>query len=388
MKYFTRNNIQRVYGNDFNHVKIFYFFSFLIFFASGLFAAPLGTNYPSAQGRTPAQARELVVEAGKKYLGVPYVYAGLSNRGLDCSGFIRVSYNDALGIPFAQMPASAAGQHSWAERVPIANAQPGDLLFFRTGTTSAVTHVGLYLGNRQFLHAASAGPRTGIIYSNLDESYYAERFVSAGRAIPAGSASSSSSNRQRNTEPSGESSNREKKPEKKRDPEDKLGFFVSAGAAPIWTFVFVNDTIYRGFSTHVGIGKEFTQRFSLGFELRPEKDRIFDIYRMPITLSWAPGKMFRFFGGPVISFSDTASFDFIGTEGSVSEQAYDCAPTWFGAAGVTFTPFVFNIKSNEIAPYAEASWMNYRHKITGESRASDISASFRVTTGLRWRMHL
>ena len=384
MKYFTRNYLQRADGNDLSYVKIFFFFAILIFFSVGLFAAPLGTNYPSAQGKTPAQARQLVVEAGKKYLGVPYVYAGLSNRGLDCSGFIRVSYNDALGIPFARMPASAAGQHSWAERVSIANAQPGDLLFFRTGTTSAVTHVGLYVGNRQFLHAASAGPRTGIIYSNLDETYYSERFVSAGRAIPAGSSSSSGATRQRTPEPSND---RPKNTEAKKGSSDNLGFFVSAGAAPIWNIINVNGQILRGLSTHVGVGKEFSSRFTLGFELRPGYDFIFDLFRMPITLSLSPGKMFTFFGGPVISFTDTASFEYTNNKGAVSTQEYDCAPTWFGTAGVTFTPFVFNIKSNDIAPYIEASWMRYS-RINEPNRNPDLSSWIRVTTGLRWRLHL
>ena len=353
-------------------------FTVLSFFAVGLFAAPLGTNYPSAQGKTPAQARVLVVEAAKKYIGVPYVYAGLSNRGLDCSGFIRVSYHDALGIPFASMPASAAGQHSWAEPVNISNAQPGDLVFFKTGATSAVTHVGLYVGDRRFLHAASAGPNTGIIYSNLDEAYYSQRFVSAGRAIPAGS-SSSGSNRQRNPGSSGDTDKKE------------LGFFVSVGAAPDWNIFYLNQELIRGFSSHIGIGKKFTSWFSLGLEFRPEYDNALrfqgesGIFRLPITLSWAPNENLRFFGGPVIYFNDPVSSQFNFRE---SLYNYSYKTEWFGTAGITYTPFVFRFKNNDIAPYLEAAWQRHTSHNTGFNLIPDLMSWTRVSTGLRWRLHL
>jgi hypothetical protein len=57
-------------------------------------------------------------------------------------------------------------------------------LFFRTGANANITHVALYLGNRRFIHSASAGANTGVIYSSLDEEYWARTFAGAGRVFP------------------------------------------------------------------------------------------------------------------------------------------------------------------------------------------------------------
>jgi len=148
----------------------------------GIFAAPLGTVYPKAPNTPPAKVREMVLEAAKKYIGTPYAFTGMSSRGVDCSGFIYLSFSDALGV---SMPRSAAALQNWAEAIPLDRIQPGDLLFFRTGSTNAINHVGLYAGERRFLHAASAGPQTGVIYSSLDEQYYINTYASAGRVLPA-----------------------------------------------------------------------------------------------------------------------------------------------------------------------------------------------------------
>jgi len=364
--------------------RIIFFFLFIFAAAGFTAAAPLGTNYPKVPRATPAEARALVVEAAKKYIGTPYVYAGLSSRGLDCSGFIRVSYNDALGIPMTSMPASAAGQHSWAERVPIANAQPGDLVFFRTGTTSAVTHVGLYVGNRQFLHAASAGARTGIIYSNLDENYYAERFVSAGRALPAASGSvSSGSGRQRDPAGTGRNSGSSSSGGQKNKTGSSFPFYISVAAAPTWNIFYINEEVIRGFSSHIGVGAEFAPKFDLGIELRPEYDNVLGVFRLPVTLSWGPSEKLRFFAGPVLSIESDASFDYDGTI-----QNYSGGTNWFGAAGITFLPVIIEAKRSDFAPYLEGAWQGYSSDNATSEFVPDLTAWFRFSTGIRWRLFI
>jgi len=171
-------------SNCFNHIFFIrtLFLIVLIFSAAWIFSAPLGPAYPKAPNTSPDKAREMVINAAKRYIGTPYVYEGMSSSGLDCSGFIFLSFHDALGV---SMPRSAQNLHQWAEVISLEVIQPGDLLFFRTGSTSAVTHVGLYAGDRRFLHAASAGSQTGVIYSSLDEQYYINTYVGAGRALPA-----------------------------------------------------------------------------------------------------------------------------------------------------------------------------------------------------------
>ena len=161
-------------------MKILFTVLFLLF-AMGLFAAPLGNDYPDAPGATPVEARLLVIDAALQYFGTPYRFAGLTKEGLDCSGFIFVSFHDALGVA---LPRSSAGLFSMAEEIPKENLQPGDLVFFKTNFSQTVNHVGLYVGNRRFLHSASAGPQTGVILSNLNERYYVEVYASAGRLLP------------------------------------------------------------------------------------------------------------------------------------------------------------------------------------------------------------
>ena len=126
-------------------------------------------------------ARLRVIEVSKKYLGTPYRYNGISALGIDCSGLIYLSFNEALGV---SLPRSSSGLYTWTVRTTIERAQPGDLLFFRTGASISITHVGLYLGNRLFIHTASSGSNTGVIYSSLDESYWARAYAGAGRAFP------------------------------------------------------------------------------------------------------------------------------------------------------------------------------------------------------------
>ena len=158
-------------------------FSFmLIFSAVWLFAAPLEGGFATEEkAQAYLNARLKVIEAAKKHEGVPYLFGGMTPRGLDCSGFIGLSFRDALGIT---LPRSASGLHSWSERIPYEKAQPGDFLFFRTGATQNITHVAIYLGNRSFIHSASAGARTGVIISSLNENYWFNAFAGAGRAFP------------------------------------------------------------------------------------------------------------------------------------------------------------------------------------------------------------
>ena len=165
------------------------FSAILYFSASGLFAAPLSgyamvpASTASTEERSQAfeEARQKVIAAAIKYENTPYAYGGITSRGLDCSGLIYLSFKDALGI---SLPRSSSGQYTWTERTPLDKAQTGDLLFFRTDASGRISHVGLYLGNGYFIHSASAGPRTGVIYSSVNESYWKRTFATAGRAFP------------------------------------------------------------------------------------------------------------------------------------------------------------------------------------------------------------
>jgi len=115
---------------------------------------------------------EEIIEKGITFLGVPYVWGGTEVDGFDCSGYIQYIYR-ANGI---EMPRVASDQSRVGELVEREKMQRGDLVFFETYKPGP-SHVGVYLGNNQFLHAG--GDRVQI--SDINENYWSERYLFAKR---------------------------------------------------------------------------------------------------------------------------------------------------------------------------------------------------------------
>lgn len=121
------------------------------------------------------QIGALVAEAAR-WLGVPYKYAGNDKKGVDCSGLTSQVFLKTLNV---KMPRSSREQQQWCTNIRKENLQPGDLVFFATGSNrNRVSHVGLYIGNGDIIHASSS---RGVIISNLTENYYLKRYHSSGR---------------------------------------------------------------------------------------------------------------------------------------------------------------------------------------------------------------
>jgi cell wall-associated NlpC family hydrolase len=117
-------------------------------------------------------------EAAKKELGTPYQWGGSSPQtGFDCSGLMQWAYHQA-GV---NLPRVADEQFNVGTPVSIGNLREGDLVFFRIGGGD-VDHVGMYVGNNQFLEA----PRTGedVQYANLNDPYWKSQFAGARRIVP------------------------------------------------------------------------------------------------------------------------------------------------------------------------------------------------------------
>ncbi|HEY4348558.1 MAG TPA: NlpC/P60 family protein [Gaiellaceae bacterium] len=104
------------------------------------------------------------------YLGVPYVWGGSSPIGFDCSGLVTYVYAQ-LGV---SLPHFAAAQWDYGVAVSIPQLQPGDLVFF-----DALDHVGIYLGNNQFIDAPHTGALVRI--DTLGDGWYAKHYVGARR---------------------------------------------------------------------------------------------------------------------------------------------------------------------------------------------------------------
>jgi peptidoglycan endopeptidase LytE len=117
--------------------------------------------------------RELLVKAAMGFLGAPYRLGGFSMKGLDCSGLVKKIYQ-TFNI---DLPRTAFEQSHVGLRVARSKLIEGDLLFFNT--RRALGHVGIYIGNDQFVHASSR--KRGVRIDNLNTPYFNKRFVRAVR---------------------------------------------------------------------------------------------------------------------------------------------------------------------------------------------------------------
>ena len=127
--------------------------------------------------------RENIVREVKKYVGCPYTYGAAGPDEFDCSGLIYFVAREANGT---QLPRTAQALYSKSRIVPDKEKEPGDLLFFRTTTTGSISHVGIYIGNNQFISALSDGPNTGVILSSLNEAYWKPRYIGCGQIYKSG----------------------------------------------------------------------------------------------------------------------------------------------------------------------------------------------------------
>ncbi|PIV88934.1 MAG: peptidase C40 [Hydrogenophilales bacterium CG17_big_fil_post_rev_8_21_14_2_50_63_12] len=114
-------------------------------------------------------------------LGTPYKFGGNNpKKGLDCSGFVKHVYKESADI---SLPRSAKDMSHEGYAVTKAELEPGDLVFFNT-RKRANSHVGIYAGNGEFVHASSSHTKQ-VTVSRIDQKYWATRFNGARRVLPA-----------------------------------------------------------------------------------------------------------------------------------------------------------------------------------------------------------
>lgn len=105
--------------------------------------------------------------------GTPYRMGGLSKSGIDCSGFVFITFHSKFGYDIPRTTSSQVGLGSTVNRSSLC---PGDLIFFKTGIFSR--HVGIYLGESKFIHASTS---RGVIVSSLNEWYWQKNYWTAKR---------------------------------------------------------------------------------------------------------------------------------------------------------------------------------------------------------------
>jgi cell wall-associated NlpC family hydrolase len=137
--------------------------------------SPNKSGNSSSDNETP---KERMLMEIIKYINTPYKYGGSSHNGIDCSAFTQAVFSKSLEI---KLDRTARGQyHEGQEINDVNDLQFGDLVFFNTSRREKPGHVGIYIGDHLFVHAA----RSGVTVSSLDMDYYSKRFMGGRRIEP------------------------------------------------------------------------------------------------------------------------------------------------------------------------------------------------------------
>ncbi|EIG9087379.1 bifunctional murein DD-endopeptidase/murein LD-carboxypeptidase [Serratia marcescens] len=110
--------------------------------------------------------------------GVRYRLGGDTKRGIDCSAFVQRTFREQFGM---DLPRSTYEQEDLGKKIQRTKLRAGDLVLFRAGSTGR--HVGIYLGNDQFVHASTS---SGVMISKLTDNYWDKRYREARRVLTSG----------------------------------------------------------------------------------------------------------------------------------------------------------------------------------------------------------
>jgi SH3-like domain-containing protein len=122
----------------------------------------------------PVTSRKKMVEVGKRFLGVPYLWGGTTPLGFDCSGFVQL----VCKMNGINLPRDTDMQFMVSRPIETKDLQPADLLFF-SNMTKGITHVGMFIGVGEFIHAS--GKVSGVTISPLSDHSYQSFLVGARR---------------------------------------------------------------------------------------------------------------------------------------------------------------------------------------------------------------
>ncbi|MES2329843.1 MAG: NlpC/P60 family protein [Bacteroidota bacterium] len=138
-------------------------------------AGMLQLKYAIATDATVEKMNNIpLLETIDKWWGTKYCLGGFTNDCIDCSAFTQIVLRDVYQVA---LPRTSQEQYNACEKIELEDLREGDLVFFNTAGND-VSHVGVYLLNNKFVHAATSG---GVMISDLNEKYWQPRFRGAGR---------------------------------------------------------------------------------------------------------------------------------------------------------------------------------------------------------------
>ena len=358
--------------------------------------------------------REAFVKEAKKYEGLPYELGAEGPKKFDCSGYVYYVANKSLGI---QLPRTARAMYNYCSLVTAREREIGDLVFFRTGYSGTINHVGIYIGDGKFISALSDGPQTGIQIASLSKDYWAKTYVATGKFLPRGMHGNLAY--EDPDKPEAEffytdeelvqvEKNEGEKVAKSNN-EDKPFVHIDKTEPATYT---VNNSTFKG-SSHYSPGgtlknslvfdgtilcnwslfspKEFMIKFR-GVDifanlrmsnviLEPGLGVIFRIntsmkvFQMPIVLTLTLNEYMRFYAGPVISFATPKMVD---TDRKLSASIFP------GIIGASFSTPALNFGKIGVQLVQDISYTVFnKHDNSALSFTDSICAGLQFNTGLR-----
>lgn len=130
----------------------------------------------ATEGEQPVRSGQFIADFALQFVGYPYVWAGNSPAGFDCSGFTQYVILNTVGVNIGHASGGQMGYGTW---VDAGDLQPGDLVFFAGTYGAGISHTGVYIGDGQFVHAENPG--TGVTISWLWSDYYGAHYAGAMR---------------------------------------------------------------------------------------------------------------------------------------------------------------------------------------------------------------
>jgi cell wall-associated NlpC family hydrolase len=134
---------------------------------------PVADTTPGSTNRT----RESIVASAKRFIGTPYQWGGSSSSGVDCSGLAMAVYR----LHGLELPRVAAAQYSSGTSISKSQLQKGDLVFFATMGGREISHVGIYAGSGEFVHAPGRGKQ--VVQVKMDNSYWQRTYVGSAKYL-------------------------------------------------------------------------------------------------------------------------------------------------------------------------------------------------------------
>lgn len=349
-------------------IRFIFIFSFLIIFSiKNLFSKEM----------TEAQAqvlRETFVTEVKKYVGSPYVYGAVGPDSFDCSGLVYYTAKKSLNI---QLPRTSRALYSYCKIVPDSKREIGDLLFFKTNNTNPITHVGVYIGNNQFISAISDGPNTGVIISSLNQEYWKPKYVATGKFLEKGNSIDIIEENDKvliNLDEEKSSTLKNENINFKDRIIFDASFFVD------WSLFSINQfkINFNGLDlqSNVRISKIFLEP-GFGFSFR--FNHALKVFQIPLLFSATVNDYFRFYAGPVFTIGQPKLF-----EQKINSSIFP------GIIGVSFSTPSFNISKLKVQIVQDVSYTIFNNLDNsalsfGKSIASGLVfyTGFRVNLGLK-----